>query len=224
MVVITESMYIWIDVALVLFYALMCFLGYRKGILRTVIDLVGTAAVIYLSWLLAPILSDFAHIFPSDFAPMQDTVMSSAVYQFCNELLWFLILFVILKIILALLENIAKGIQSIPGLHFISSILGGIFHVIIGLLWTLVFCIVLSLPVFEGGDAAINGTLLGTVRTAVNEIASTYVEPFMDTEAFSTLFEDATELKEDQQETIRKWLIDHGYTEEKFDQVVEESQ
>ncbi len=224
MITITENMYLAINAAVVVFYILMFLLGYHKGILRTIINLVGTLAAVYAAWLLAPILGDFAHLFPREWTPMQGTAMSSAVYGFCNEVLWFLILYAIMKIMIALIESIAKGVQKVPGLHMLSSVAGGIFHVAIGLVWTLIFCILLELPVVRGGNEAVNHTLLGFVRDKVQETASEYVTPFMNADAFGALFSDAKNLKQEQEESIRTWLQEHGYAIEKLNDVVGDSE
>ena len=52
---ISESFFPLISVILLGFYILMFFLGYRKGIVRALIDLVGTIAAVWLSWTIAPV-------------------------------------------------------------------------------------------------------------------------------------------------------------------------
>ena len=51
---ISESFFPLISIILLGFYILMFFLGYRKGIVRALIDLVGTIAAVWLAWTIAP--------------------------------------------------------------------------------------------------------------------------------------------------------------------------
>ncbi|MCH4019848.1 MAG: CvpA family protein [Erysipelotrichaceae bacterium] len=218
MITIPDAAFLIVDVVLACFYVLMFALGWQKGILRAVINLAGTLASVWIAWLLAPILSDFVHLLPRSAAAMQNTAIANAAYQFSNELIWFLIVFAALKIIFALLENIAKGIQRIPGIHMISSILGALFQTGAAIIWTLVFCVILSLPLFANGNAVIQGTLIGTVENKVSEVAGPYIEPFTRTDAFLELFQDANGLQSQQRETIRKWLQEHNYDSSQIDE------
>lgn len=223
MITISESLYGVISAVLIAFYILMFFLGYRKGIIRALIDLVGTVAAVWIAWMAAPAISDFAHVWPREWVPMQDTVMAGAVYQFVNELVLFIILFVLMKVMIALLENIARGIDMVPGIHFVSSLLGGVFQLAVAVLWTLIFCVILGLPVFTNGTDAVNRTLIGTVRDAAGAVSSSYIAPFMDSDAFGEFFENTGNLPEESRDAIRQWLKDHGYDEKHIDEAVPEA-
>lgn len=218
MITISESMFTVISLLLIAFYILMFFMGYRKGIIRALIDLAGTVAAVWIAWMLAPVLSDFAHLWPREWTPMQDTVMAGAVYQFANELLLFILLFALMKVMIALLENIARGVEMLPGIHLVSSLLGGVFQLLVAVVWTLIFCVILGLPVFTNGNEAISGSLIGTVRDAAGAVSSAYIAPFMDSEAFGEFFEDAGNLQDDSREAIRGWLQEHGYDEAHIDE------
>ena len=215
---ISESFFPLISVILLGFYILMFFLGYRKGIVRALIDLVGTIAAVWLSWTIAPVFSDFAHLWPREWTPLQDTAMAGAVYQFANEVFLFLLVFILLKVVIALIEYIARGIEVLPGIHMLSGILGGVFQIVVAVVWTLILTVFLSLPIFTNGNDAIDHSLLGTVRDIANVVSDEYIAPFMDSEAFGELFENAGELQDDSREAIRGWLEDHGYDTEHIDE------
>lgn len=212
MFTIPTSMYLVVNVIIILIAILCAYIGYREGLVSAIINLVGSIAAIYVAWLIAPILSGFVNIVPRSLAPLQDnTLMASAAYQFVNEAAWFIIAFIILKIIVFLLSMIAKDIHKIPGFHLISGITGAIFETALAIVWVLVICVVLSLPIFTNGTDVINNTWLGDIRSFVGNISEEYVEPFMNSDAFNEFIEDAENIPDEQREIIRQWLEEHGY-------------
>ena len=222
MITISENLFGLIGVGTILFYIIMFAIGWHKGIIRAAIDLVGTIVAVWLSWLAAPAFAEFISLWPSSMTPLQGTPVEGIIYTFINEICIFFLVFVILKIMIALLENLCREIRFLPGINLLASAAGGVFQLVVGVLWTLVLSAVLSMPVFVNGRALIEHTVIGRVCAIASEVATDYVEPFVKSEEFGEIVDGASDLQAVSQDAIRAWFAEHGdeigsfktYTEE----------
>lgn len=214
MITIASKYYMYISIGLAVFYIWMFIHGWKRGILVSLVRFAGSLASIWAGWVASPVLAEFFSIWPKKYTPMQDTALASSVYGFVNELAWFLVIFLILQIIIGIIESLARKAQKTRGIHALSALFGGVFKLCSAAVWTIVFCAVLSLPVFANGTDVVNNTLLGTVKTKVMEVTDKYVEPYLSSDSFRKLSEDISDLPEKERNELRQWLQDNGYEEQ----------
>lgn len=186
--------------------------GWKKGLLRSVLSLVSMFLSIWLAW-------HTKEIFSSRFAILPDTGMQEtklfgldAVYGFFNQIVWFLILFVIFRILFFLLDRVLKKLHSIQGVRQISEILGGIFGGIQAVIWCTLLCLLFSTPLFHNGMQMVDGTVLGTIRNVSMEISGNADLPVLTGNAFSTAGENMDKLTEEEKKALNKWLDENGYS------------
>lgn len=128
-------------------------LGWKRGIIKTVVSLVGIIIVLYLSFVLKNPLAEWLSLnFPffsfwGDFKGV--TILNVIIYQFVAFYLVFLILltgYILIVKLSSLFEKVLKAtiILGIP-----SRILGFIAGILEGAIIAVVCLIVLSLPIFN---------------------------------------------------------------------------
>lgn len=200
-----------VNVIILVFYVLMALIGYYKGIVRSLTELLGSLVVGYVAWLICPVISNYIHVLPRSLIPMQNTVFASAVNQYMNELIWFIILFVVGQVIVALFGTVMKGAKDVPGIHFASGILGSLFHLCIAVVWTMAFCVILSLPMVKNGNQIIDNTLLSPIQKIVTTVAYPYMKPYIQSFSVSEFIENGNALTEKNRALITEWLESHGY-------------
>lgn len=211
---IQSTSFLYINISIVLFFFIMCILGYKKGIIRTAINFIGTLASLWISTLLAPVCADYAHIWKEEWTPLQDSPLKEAVYAFLNEMIWVVLLFILIKIFFAFLEHFAKGLQNIPVLGTVSSLLGAVLHALTGVVWILIFAVILNLPVFTNGKEVIQGTFLNPIIKVTDTVTKNHIQPLLESQAFDSWIKDAGALQDNQREVIKNWLETHGYSTE----------
>ncbi|MBQ9048800.1 MAG: CvpA family protein [Solobacterium sp.] len=218
MIHIPESFYFYTNIAVGVLYLFFLISGYRRGFLLSVVTVIGSVMSFLAAWRYSPVANEYLRLYPRELTPMQDTLMADQVYVFVNQIAWFLIIFLVLKLVFFLIGRIAEGLQKVPVIRQISGILGAGLGAVVATFWVLAFCVVLNTPVFDNGRALKNNSCLhvisDTARAAVSELGV----PVDSTEALNKLYTEAQNLSDEDREAVSAWLDAHG-----FDKLDEES-
>lgn len=150
-----------IDICFVIFLILMAILGYVKGFVLRLYDLLGTIVVLMLSYFLSKPLSSLIMIYQYD---KQDT-LARMVGQMVNQILVFVILIIVLTIIKKLLgiviKPVLKGlIDTFSLTSFVDKSLGVIMSLIEGVFVTYLVLVFIVIPFTGSGVQAIERTTL----------------------------------------------------------------
>lgn len=206
MIELNESIVIVLNLCALLLAIYFIFQGFRKGLLRSLLSLVGTILSFYLSWMLS---EDIGNTFPLIQNTSTDILiqqMSGEIYTFANRVIWFVIVFIILRIICFVLDFILKSVHKIPGVHFVSSILGMLFGLVETVVWILLLCIFIESPIFAHGSTMVDESVLGAIKDLVTPISQQLFEPVIKTDAYSKIIDDINSISEDKIENIKTWL------------------
>ena len=211
MITIPVNLIFIFNIAIVVFYILLFMKGCHSGFLVQLIDLFGTLISFFVAWRYSDIGNNYFNLVPKSIVPFQDTILADEIYSVANRVGWFLILFIICKILFLLLSKLFKGIHEIPFLKEISSALGGIFGLLTATIWVVVICTVLRMPIFSNGIYIYNNSWLSNV----NEVATSSVEMLgISTESsdlVNTVVSKVKDLSDNDKEMITEWLEEQGY-------------
>ena len=110
-----------------------------------------------------------------------------------------------------MLSKLFDGIQKVPGLKEISSLLGGLFGFFSATIWIIVICTVLKMPVFTNGQVIYNRSMLSNINeTAVQAVNMLGVST--DTsDLFNDIYLKVKDMPDNDKEAVTKWLEDQGY-------------
>lgn len=206
MIELNESIVIVLNLCALLLAIYFIFQGFRKGILRSLLSLVGTILCFYLSWMLSEHIGNAFPLIQNTSTDILIQQMSGEIYTFANRVIWFVIVFIILRIICFVLDFILKSIHKIPGVHFVSSILGMLFGLVETVVWILLLCIFIESPIFAHGSKMVDESVLGAIKDLVTPISQQLFEPVIKTDAYSKIIDDINSISEDKIENIKTWL------------------
>ena len=214
----------YINILILIFVAIMMFLGYKRGFLYQVFSLLGVLTAILVSWFFAPVVANEVHIYPAEWSPFQYTDFADVFYDKMNTLIWYILLFVGVTVLFALLKPLAKAIQKVPLLGTLNQTLGMIFALVPSLVIVLFVTYFLSTPVVKNGKDVIEQTWLGPIRNASTNIVYILQEPYDLNEAIQKLIADPISLTEEDTKLILEWLIsEHDNMDEVYEFVNEHS-
>lgn len=179
---------------------LLCFFrGWKKGVLRMLISLLGTIISLFGAWYLSPSIAKSFSLWPTSMTPLQDTLFASQVYGLFNRIACFFLLFILFRILFAVLDKIFKGLMKMPGFKQIMEILGGLLGIVEGVIWSMLLALLLSTPLFINGADAMDQSVLKTIQTTGNEVFSTAFKPLIEAEDTLRLISDAAEVAKENQ-------------------------
>lgn len=140
----------WFDIILLLVLLAFGFEGFRKGLLREAIDIVGSIIVLYLSFILMnPLGNLFLKWFPIFSIKVMNVKLQSLsvlLYQIFAFVIISLILYGILKIILSVTGIFAKVVSLNGVLAFPTKIIGGLLGIVTGYIALFIILLVFSFP------------------------------------------------------------------------------
>jgi len=203
---IPDNVFPYINIAIVAIYLLMIYLGYKRGFLFELLTILYTLASLLVSWFSAPV---FASLFPLfDLGKVDDKYeILSKIYDInglLNSIAYFLIIFLILKLVYSLLSLLVKSLNKIPVIGGFNQLLGGIFGVFNGTIIVLVLSLLLSLPVVSNGKAVKEKTFLKYIDTYSDEALSYIVDLYSDSSLKDGI--DGMDVDEYRQE-FKEWLL-----------------
>lgn len=204
---------LYIDIAVILIYLAFFFLGVHRGFLYQIITLIASVASFFVSWRYHELFADYAEIWPRSLTPMQDTLFADILYQKMNQVVWFVLLFLILKLMFAIVSQLFKGLQEVPILRQINGIFGGLLGLVISTIWVLVFSVFLNTPVITNGQMVKEQTLVGLVIQESKKVSAEFGGPENAGEVLNYIYTSAQELDGQDMEIVSQWLEEHGFAE-----------
>ena len=200
MVNLNESMIMPVNGIVILLAVVCMWNGYRKGLLRSLLSLVGTIASFYLAWMFSENLSTSMPLIKNT---SQDPLMQAFTVQYytlANRLIYFVILFLVFRIVCMLLDFLLKVLQTMPGYHFVSSVLGMILGLIQTCIWCLLMCVVLESPVFRHGSLIVNESILSPIKETSTLVFTSFTLPIQQADMLSEMLQEVEQNKNNLEE------------------------
>ena len=91
-----SDMFIIVDILIVAIVALCLYIGFKKGFIYQLADLLSFVIAFVVAWFLGPLLAE--HI---KFYTLEDSLLEAMAQPLINNLIWFVIIVIIVKIIFA---------------------------------------------------------------------------------------------------------------------------
>ena len=206
---IPKEFFIYINIFIFALYLVFIFIGYKKGFLYELISLIYTVLALGAAWFLAPVL---ASVFPIvDLGKMsggQYQVISDMLNlnSIVNILIYFLLIFLILKLLYVFISLLLKSLNKIPVVGSFNQILGAIFGFINATIIVLSLSMLCSLPIIKNGEEIREGTILKLIST-YSDKALNYV---MKQIGSYKLDESISEFDiESYREDLKQWILQH---------------
>ena len=209
-----ENWAIYFSAFVVLFFVLKAAQGYNTGILRRLIGLVGSIISYWIAWILCGVFAKYINIISVKSLGLSGTPFEAIAKTYVNQIAWFILLFLVLRILFFMVDRIAKGVHKVPGLHAVSELLGAAFGVLEAFVWMVVITVLLHTPLFKNGSYIVENSLIKQVNQVTEMVAKDYLGPLFSSEGFSKLGEDTKSLTDLQRNAVENWLKDNGFVDE----------
>ncbi len=209
-----ENWAIYFSAFVVLFFVLKAAQGYNTGILRRLIGLVGSIISYWIAWILCGVFAKYINIISVKSLGLSGTPFEAIAKTYVNQIAWFILLFLVLRILFFMVDRIAKGVHKVPGLHAVSALLGAAFGVLEAFVWIVVITVLLHTPLFKNGSYIVENSLIKQVNQVTEMVAKDYLGPLFSSEGFSKLGEDTKSLTDLQRNAVENWLKENGFVEE----------
>ena len=209
-----ENWAIYFSAFVVIFFVLKAAQGYNTGILRRLIGLVGSIISYWIAWILCGVFAKYINIISVKSLGLAGTPFEAIAKTYVNQIAWFILLFLVLRILFFVVDRIAKGVHQVPGLHAVSALLGAAFGVLEAFVWMVVITVLLHIPLFKNGSYIVENSLIKQVNQVTEMVAKDYLGPLFSSEGFSKMEEDTKSLTDLQRNAVEKWLKENGFVEE----------
>ena len=214
MLTLQEKWAIYFSAFVVIFFILKAAQGYNTGILRRLIGLVGSIISYWIAWILCGVFAKYINIISVKSLGLSGTPFEAIAKTYVNQIAWFILLFLVLRILFFVVDRIAKGVHKVPGLHAVSALLGAAFGVLEAFVWMVVITVLLHTPLFKNGSYIVENSLIKQVNQVTEMVAKDYLGPLFSSEGFSKMEEDTKSLTDLQRNAVEKWLKENGFVEE----------
>ena len=209
-----ENWAIYFSAFVVIFFILKAAQGYNTGILRRLIGLVGSIISYWIAWILCGVFAKYINIISVKSLGLSGTPFEAVAKTYVNQIAWFILLFLVLRILFFMVDRIAKGVHKVPGLHAVSALLGAAFGVLEAFVWMVVITVLLHTPLFKNGSYIVENSLIKQVNQVTEMVAKDYLGPLFSSEGFSKMEEDTKSLTDLQRNAVENWLKENGFVEE----------
>ena len=209
-----ENWAIYFSAFVVIFFILKAAQGYNTGILRRLIGLVGSVISYWIAWILCGVFAKYINIVSAKSLGISGTPFEAIAKTYVNQIAWFILLFLVLRILFFVVDRIAKGVHKVPGLHAVSALLGAAFGVLEAFVWMVVITVLLHTPLFKNGSYIVENSLIKQVNQVTELVAKDYLGPLFSSEGFSKIGEDTKSLTDLQRNAVENWLKENGFVEE----------
>ena len=209
-----ENWTIYFSAFVVIFFILKAAQGYNTGILRRLIGLVGSIISYWIAWILCGVFAKYINIVSVKSLGLSGTPFEAIAKTYVNQIAWFILLFLVLRILFFVVDRIAKGVHKVPGLHAVSALLGAAFGVLEAFVWMVVITVLLHTPLFKNGSYIVDNSLIKQVNQVTEMVAKDYLGPLFSSEGFSKMEEDTKSLTDLQRNAVENWLKENGFVEE----------
>ena len=209
-----ENWAIYFSAFVVIFFILKAAQGYNTGILRRLIGLVGSVISYWIAWILCGVFAKYINIVSAKSLGISGTPFEAIAKTYVNQIAWFILLFLVLRMLFFVVDRIAKGVHKVPGLHAVSALLGAAFGILEAFVWMVVITVLLHTPLFKNGSYIVENSLIKQVNQVTELVAKDYLGPLFSSEGFSKIGEDTKSLTDLQRNAVENWLKENGFVEE----------
>ena len=195
-----------VNVTILLIYLILVVIAYKNGFLYEVLGLFINLIILFLSYLLAPLLSSKITLINIDLSAYPILAIFN-LNELFNTIIFFVLIFFVLSIFGFLIKNLFKSVSKIPFLGFFNRILGIAVGFINATIITLLLSLLVSLPFINNGKQIKEESLFKYVNVITNK-ALVSLSDYIDIDSLSNNIEglDINHARDE----LNKWLIEQG--------------
>ena len=203
----------FVNAILILLFVVVLYRGYKEGMMLQVVNLVNTFVAGVVAWLFSDV---FANMY--QFMTYSKTGLNS-IDQFLsmhiNRLIWFVVLFIAIRLLMMVLKPIAALISKRPLIKQVNSVLGAVFSIVTYFIYLLLLIYFLSLPIIKNGTDVIRNSFLKNVNEVAQPILGFLDEKIEENESIQYILSEK-ELTVTQKQSLVDLLSKNGFSNEEI--------
>lgn len=222
--VISAEIFPIINIGCLIFILICILIGIKRGFLLQLANLAGMIASLIFAFMFAPVLAKQIRLFPFSLIDFGYDFLNELIYPYINQLAWFVVIVLLIKIVILILKPLIKMVQKLPVLKQCNELFGGILGGVQALLWIMVLSVALRLPFFSNGSEVVENTMIRVpalmieiglekmpIETEQIEEAAKILDNLLSENKDEMLSEEEIQkignvLNEEQVEALLKWL------------------
>ncbi len=206
------SWIVWITPVLLVWFALSLWIGYMRGFLIQLYNLLALFAAVLFAWILSEPFAKVFMIFKPDFDFFNQTAIKDLILTRINSAVWFVILFIAISILIMLGRPLVKAVGKIPGFKTINSFFGAVFALIGYYITVLILILLLTTPLITNGQTVIEESGLKYVKQ-YSTVFFDYANQRIEENAAIQKLISGESLTSSDSSSIRDWLLSQGISE-----------
>lgn len=214
------SWIVWVTPVLIIWLVLSLWIGYKRGFLLQLYNLLALFAAVLFAWILSEPFAKVFMIFKPDVGAFNQTAIEELIQIRINSALWFVILFIAISLLIMLGRPLIKAIGKIPGLKTINSFFGAVFALIGFYITVLILILLLSTPLITNGQTVVEESGLSVVKQYSSVFFDYASDRFEENAAIQKMISGETLTGADSA-SIRDWLLSQGISETDIIQFLE---
>lgn len=214
------SWIVWVTPVLIIWLVLSLWIGYKRGFLLQLYNLLALFAAVLFAWILSEPFAKVFTIFKPDVGAFNQTAIEELIQIRINSALWFVILFIAISLLIMLGRPLIKAIGKIPGLKTINSFFGAVFALIGFYITVLILILLLSTPLITNGQTVVEESGLSVVKQYSSVFFDYASDRFEENAAIQKMISGETLTGADSA-SIRDWLLSQGISETDIIQFLE---
>jgi uncharacterized membrane protein required for colicin V production len=204
---------IWITPILIVWLVLTVFIGYKRGFLIQLYNLLALFAAILFAWVLSEPFAKVFTIFRPEFEYFNQPAIEDLILIKINSAVWFVILYIAISLLIMLGRPLVKAVGKIPGLKTINSMFGAVFSLIGWYVTVLILILLLSTPLVTNGQTVIEESALNDIKQ-YSTIFFDYANQRIEENVAIQRLLSGESLSLSDSVSIRDWLLSQGISEE----------
>lgn len=188
--------------------------AYRKGLLRTLINLVRHILSLVVALLFARPL---ANVFPLINFKTNGIVeiISDALAVEASVLIWFIVIFFAVLLVTLIFDRLFEFLEDIPIIGWINKVAGSVVGIIIAWIKLIVVCMLLVSPLFKNGQELIDASYLGVVQNT-----GEFIEPLKNSDLYRKLSNNE-QIDSEEAKTLEDILTQYNLNEDQLTEFLE---
>ena len=202
---IPENYYIFISLFIIALYIALMIIGYNKGFLYELVNLVYTLFSLAFAYFASPVLANMFPLFDVKNAAKDAAILVDIfnLNEILNIVAYFLIIFLLMKLLYVFISILVKSLNKIPVIGKVNKVLGALFGVINATIITLVITMLFSLPLFKNGKDIKEKTILKYINSFSQDVLTIVTQKV----AQSNLSDGVKFDIDSYREEFKEWLI-----------------
>lgn len=179
--------------------------GFIRGFMLSLIDLLGTFALLVLAYFISPFLATSFPIAPHMELNLGVEALNTLIVERINQLFWFVLIFVVGQIVLLFLKPIVKAIGALPLIKQVNSLLGLVLGAVKGYVLALIVIFILSTPLINNGRIVVEQSWLGSIEQSSSFVLELLENPKEINEIMQNIM-NGNVISEEDKIALEEWL------------------